>query len=641
MSAGLDYRTPGAFVIGCNYWASHAGTQMWSDWRPEVVREDFRQLAAAGLQLLRVFPLWPDFQPLRLLRGGAGAPREYRHGERPLPPDSAGLSEEALERFGVVADLAQAAGLALSPALLTGWMSGRLFVPPAFEGVNVLTDPEALRWQVRFVRAFVRRFRAHPAIASWCLGNECNCMGTVATSAQAWAWTHAIAAAIRLEDPDRPVVSSLHGLSPLETRSWRIQDQAELTDVLTTHPYPIFTPGCGQDPIYSLRNSLHATAESRFYGDIGGRPCVVEEIGTLGPMIASDASAAGYLRSVLFNAWAHDCRGLLWWCAYDQDRLETAPYDWNGVERELGLFRADRSPKQVLASLASFRACLRALPVAALPPRLTDAVCILSRGQDVWAAAFSAFILARQAGLDIVFRYADQELPPSGLYLLPSLCGDQSLTRRAWRGLLDRVADGATLLATCNDALLSPFNEVFGLRVHSRSRRRGPARLQISGESWSLPAAYRLELLADGARVLAREDDGNPVFTEATWGRGRALFFALPLELALAETPGAFDPAVSPAYHNAYRLAATWLNSPKVARQDGPAVGLTEHVLDDSQRLLVMVNSQPVPATCRLDLRAPWRVAEAWRATPSDGADAVWSVALPAQDAAVLRIERP
>ena len=30
----------GSFTVGCNYWASHAGTAMWTDWRPEVVEAD-------------------------------------------------------------------------------------------------------------------------------------------------------------------------------------------------------------------------------------------------------------------------------------------------------------------------------------------------------------------------------------------------------------------------------------------------------------------------------------------------------------------------------------------------------------------------------------------------------------------------
>ena len=62
---------PGSeFFVGCNYWASHAGTAMWRDWRPEVVEADFRLLAENGVEVARVFPLWPDFQPIQALTGG-------------------------------------------------------------------------------------------------------------------------------------------------------------------------------------------------------------------------------------------------------------------------------------------------------------------------------------------------------------------------------------------------------------------------------------------------------------------------------------------------------------------------------------------------------------------------------------------
>ena len=35
----------GTFVFGANYWASHAGTRMWSEWDESVVDEDFRRFA--------------------------------------------------------------------------------------------------------------------------------------------------------------------------------------------------------------------------------------------------------------------------------------------------------------------------------------------------------------------------------------------------------------------------------------------------------------------------------------------------------------------------------------------------------------------------------------------------------------------
>jgi len=95
-----------------------------------------------------------------------------------------------------------------------------------------------IQWELRFVREFVSTFKDHPAIIGWDLGNECNCMGA-ATREQAYTWTATIANAIRAVDPTRPVVSGLHGLTP--TGAWTMQDQGELTDLLTTHPYP-FSP---------------------------------------------------------------------------------------------------------------------------------------------------------------------------------------------------------------------------------------------------------------------------------------------------------------------------------------------------------------------------------------------------------------
>ena len=53
-----------SFITGINYWASHAAIHMWHDWDAAVVDADFAKLKSAGITMLRVFPLWPDFQPL-------------------------------------------------------------------------------------------------------------------------------------------------------------------------------------------------------------------------------------------------------------------------------------------------------------------------------------------------------------------------------------------------------------------------------------------------------------------------------------------------------------------------------------------------------------------------------------------------
>ena len=48
----LSLTQSGKYVIGCNYWASHAGTNMWSDWRPDVLEADLKQMSEDGIQVI-------------------------------------------------------------------------------------------------------------------------------------------------------------------------------------------------------------------------------------------------------------------------------------------------------------------------------------------------------------------------------------------------------------------------------------------------------------------------------------------------------------------------------------------------------------------------------------------------------------
>ncbi|SDT99127.1 Glycosyl hydrolases family 2, TIM barrel domain [Verrucomicrobium sp. GAS474] len=624
----------GRFSLGCNYWASHAGIEMWSDanWRPEVVDADFRLLAESGLRTVRVFPLWPEFQPIKRLYTAMG-----RACDTVLPDDGgdpalrrAGVSRAALEKFQVLADLASKHGLELIVGLVTGWMSGRLFVPPALEERNILTDPAALMWQVRFVRAFVSRFRTHAAIVSWDLGNECNCLAAPGSREAAWSWTAQISDAIRAEDATRPVISGMHSLSAGRDDTWSIEDQAELTDVLTIHPYPPFTPHCDRDRLGTIRSGLHATAEGCLYADVGGKPCLAEEVGTLGPMLGSERRAADYLRGALFSLWAHGNEGLLWWCAFDQDHLAYAPYEWSSPERELGLFRNDRAPKPVVAEFTAFEAFLKTAPV--LAPRRRRAVCILTDDQDRWGVAYASFILSKQAGFEVEFQSAHQPLRDADLYLLPSVSGFNAIPRAFGIALNKRIESGATLYLSLNDGFLADFGRAFGMEVEARCQRTVPAEIAWAGEIHRVASPYRLDLNRGGAEVLAREADGNPAFVRFARGKGQAYFLSVPIELDAVKAPGAFEERNHAAF---YREIGAGVRARHVVRNGLPGLGVTEHPAADGRLHLVLVNYGRETLSFTPDLAPGWSVAEVVRGRREGAAFVV-----PPQDGVVVTLKQ-
>ena len=82
------------------------------------------------------------------------------------------------------------------------------------------------------------------------------------------------------------------------------------------------------------------------------------------------------MRMHLFSCWAAGQPGYLWWCGFDQGKLDFAPYTWTAIERELGLFTSDGSPKPTALAMRDFAAFLKMLPVKRLPPRRVDAVVV-------------------------------------------------------------------------------------------------------------------------------------------------------------------------------------------------------------------------------------------------------------------------
>jgi hypothetical protein len=636
----------GSFFIGCNYWASHAGTAMWSDWRPEQVDVDLRRLSEAGIEVIRVFPLWPDFQPIDNMYTGEGLHYGYRIGEARLPDTAAGragMSQVMLDQFAQFTEIADRYGLKIIVGLITGWMSGRLFVPNALKGKPILSDHDSIRWQVRFVKHFIHEFRASSTIIAWDLGNECNVMENVGSREDAYVWTASIANAIKASDPSRPLISGMHSLSP--AGKWTMQDQGELTDILTTHPYPFWTEYMDYDPINTIRPTIHATVESLFYGQIGEKPCFAEEMGTMGPMVCSEEVAADFARASMFSQWAHGLNGLLWWCANDQTKLQHAPYDWVACEGELGLMTEDGRVKPALQELGRIKNVIRNLPIdGKLPARRVDGICILNSEQDHWSTALGAFLLSKQAGFDIDFRYEEQPLPDADFYLLPCVTGVNGIAKQRWEQLLAKVAAGATLYISSNNGYMLNFAELTGLRVQNRSRRDAAAEIVLDGPGTTtnlkIPSQFKLEYKNERAEVLAVEHDGNPALVKSSYGKGTVYYCSLPVELAIAQQPGIANKPDKAPYWRMYEAISREARNGRIIAVDAPNVGITEHSADDCMRYAVAINYSEAPQSVTMTVQSEWEITEAMYGSMPVGAKGTYTAWLPSNEAMILKLAR-
>lgn len=574
------------FLVGCNYWASNAGADMWRKWDEEVVISDLDLLSENGVKIIRAFPTWRDFQPVMPVYGGCKNLRHYIMEGDKEPENEYWIDTVMIKRFSRFCDLCYERDIKVIVGIITGWMSGRLFIPTAFFEKNLLTDTTALLFEQRFVRGIVTFLRDKKAIYAWDLGNECYALEDVKSKYDTANWTATMVANIRSCDNTRPVISSGdNSVQHSDEGYWTIDSEAEFCDMLVRHPYPYWSKYGYKDYTASYRTMIHATAQTKYFSDLSGKPCLVEEIGTMGPMICSDEIAADFARVNIFSLWANGSNGFLWWCANDQTNLTSYPYIENMCELELGLLDVNRRPKPILRELNKINTILSGFDFE-MSKATEDAVLIISGTQDCWKKAFFAYGIAKQAGINVRFTTGEKELPETDLYILPSISGHYIMNRNIYLELKQRVKSGATLYISNESGILSEFCDLTGMKVIDSCNVSDALYINEGTYDITFSRTRRYNIDVENANVLAYDSLGIPAITVNNYGKGKVYYVNFPLECSMADEDNAFD---SNRYKIYCEIFCDKLKEIEIISQN-PNVCITRHMQKDGSIICVAIN---------------------------------------------------
>ena len=571
------------YLIGVNYWPRRTALEMWTQWDPEGIAQDLREMRALGLNTVRFFLRTADFA------------------------DAEGnLKAEALKRLDAFLALCREQGLYALPSFFVGHMSGMNFPIPWEKGRDFYTDPEVLARSRRFVQAIVARYRDEEAILGWLLSNEItNHTGRRETHVLL-SWMRELYRAIHELDPHRPIgvgdgADDLkgEGLGFPEGTLEGIGDLREGEDFVSLHHYY-------NDPD-SLRFS-HAPAGVVRLCDIG-LPVLVEEFGVSTALWAESAQA-DYFRIVLFSTWAAGAAGALAWCWSDFPTTDLPPYTHHPHELFFGITRADGSEKPAAGEMRRFARLLAQVDATRWAPAASQAAILVPttfyvnhpfRNVDrprLFKALLEAYTLARMAGFDVVF-VREPALPPENVRLLLIPYGD--LLASTWYDLRAWVEAGGVLWAGFAGAVPN-LEQLFGVRVGRPSGILAPSQEELkelrlvealgdlrAGEQIVLPVADvpYLPIAPREAKVLAVDGDGHPALTVHAIGRGKAFFCSRSLEWLL--THGSESHRRSPA-HRLYRALRTeaGIRPPFEARHPALSLNLLEN--EEGGQLLVAIN---------------------------------------------------
>ncbi len=333
--------------FGVNYTPSQGWFHHWLDFDLDAVRADLDAIAGLGLDHVRVFPLWPLFQPNRTL-----------------------IRPRAVEQLAALVDAAGERGLDVNVDGLQGHLSSFDFRPAwlsTWHRRNMFTDPEAVEAQAEYLRTLAAALAERPNFLGMTLGNETNQFAgephpdpDLIEPEQADAWLARLLRACAEGAPDK-----LH-LHSFYDAAWYLDDHPFTPAQAARHGFAtaihawVFNGTAQTYGTHSPQVEHHAEyliELSKAWALDPHRPVWLQEVGAPAPHIPA-AHAAAFARATVRGALdCPDLWGVTWWCSHDVD---PSLADFPELEYSLGLLTNDGEIKPVGAAVARIAEEVRA-----------------------------------------------------------------------------------------------------------------------------------------------------------------------------------------------------------------------------------------------------------------------------------------
>ena len=190
--------------------------------------------------------------------------------------------------------------------------------------------------------------------------------------------------------------------------------------------------------------------------------------------------------------------------------------------------------------------------------------------------------------------------------MLPSISGTHICEKRKLEQLLQKVSEGATLYISTDNAVISGFKEIVGLKVIDSFEAQIKGILNVAGKSLPYMKSRNILLETRQAEVLLYDSENNPMLAVNKYGKGKIIYLNFSLENYLVDVHEAFDKG----YEKLYELIFKEVLDKRIIRIDSDGVVYTIHKKDNGiivvalnysekeQPLLLKLQSEYIITNC-------------------------------------------